>query len=115
MAGQLLLSLTLTILIELGVLWLLMERRRKVLALSIVINVLTNVPLNLVMMQVGYSTKAVLIGELIVLIVEALWYLLFIKDLRKALIYSLLCNAVSFLIGLLGHTVCAYLLILNIN
>ena len=110
MAGQLILSLTLTILIELGVLWLLMERRRKVLALSVVINVLTNVQLNLAVMHVGYSTKSVLIGELIIFIVEALWYLIFIKDLRKAFIYSLLCNAVSFLIGLLGQTVCAYLL-----
>jgi hypothetical protein len=110
MAGQLLLSLTLTILIELGVLWLLMERRRKVLVLSVVINVLTNVPLNLAVIHFGYSTKTVLIGELMVFIVEALWYLLFIKDIRKASIYSLLCNAVSFLIGLLGQTVCAYLL-----
>lgn len=111
MAGQLLIALTLTILIELGVLWLLMERRRKVLALSVVINVLTNVPLNLVVMHVGYSTMTVLIGELLVFIVEALWYLIFIKDIRKASIYSLLCNAVSFLIGLLGQTVCAYLLL----
>ena len=110
MAGQLLIALTLTILIELGVLWLLMERRRKVLALSVVINVLTNVPLNLVVMHVGYSTMTVLIGELIVFIVEALWYLIFIRDVRKAFIYSLLCNAVSFLIGLLGQTVCTYLL-----
>ena len=115
MAGQLLIALTLTILIELGVLWLLMERRRKVLALSVVINVLTNVPLNLVVMHVGYSTMTVLIGELIVFIVEALWYLIFIRDIRKALIYSLLCNAVSFLIGLLGQTVCTYLLTQNIN
>lgn len=115
MAGQLLIALTLTILIELGVLWLLMERRRKVLALSVVINVLTNVPLNLVVMHVGYSTMTVLIGELFVFIVEALWYLIFIRDIRKALIYSLLCNAVSFLIGLLGQTVCTYLLTQNIN
>ena len=115
MTGQLLIALTLTILIELGVLWLLMERRRKVLALSVVINVLTNVPLNLVVMHVGYSTMTVLIGELIVLFVEALWYLIFIRDIRKAFIYSLLCNAVSFLIGLLGQTVCTYLLTQNIN
>ena len=115
MTGQLLIALTLTILIELGVLWLLMERRRKVLALSVVINVFTNVPLNLVVMHVGYSTMTVLIGELLVFIVEALWYLIFIRDIRKAFIYSLLCNAVSFLIGFLGHTVCAYLLTLNIN
>ena len=108
MTGHLLIALTLTILIELGVLWLLMERRRKVLALSVVINVLTNVPLNLVVMHLGYSTMTVLIGELLVFIIEALWYLIFIRDLRKAFIYSLLCNAVSFLIGLLGQTVCTY-------
>ena len=113
MAGQLLIALTLTILIELGVLWLLMERRRKVLALSVVINVLTNVPLNLVVMHVGYSTMMVLIGELLVFIVEALWYLIFIRDVRKAFIYSLLCNAVSFLIGLLGQTACTFLLMSN--
>ena len=113
MAGQLLLSLTLTILIELGVLWLLMERRRKVLAVSVVINVLTNVPLNLYVMRVGYSTKVILIGELLVFIVEALWYLIFIRDIKKAVVYSFLCNAVSFLSGLLGTTVCSYLLMMN--
>lgn len=113
MTGQLLISLTLTVLIELGVLWLLMERRGKVLALSVVINVLTNVPLNLYVMRVGYSTKVVVIGELLVFIVEALWYLIFIRDIKKAVVYSLLCNAVSFLLGLLGTTVCSYLLMMN--
>ena len=113
MTGQLLIALTLTVLIELGVLWLLMERRGRVLALSVVINVLTNVPLNLYVMRVGYSTKVVLIGELLVFIVEALWYLIFIRDIKKAVVYSFLCNAVSFLLGLLGTTVCSYLLMIN--
>ena len=108
MTGQLLIALTLTVLIELGVLWLLMERRGRVLALSVVINVLTNVSLNLYVMQVGYSTKFILIGELLVFIVEALWYLIFIRDIKKAVVYSFLCNAVSFLSGLLGTTVCSY-------
>ena len=113
MTGQLLIALTLTVLIELGVLWLLMERRGRVLVLSVVINVLTNVPLNLYVMHVGYSTKFILIGELLVFIVEALWYLIFIRDIKKAVVYSLLCNAVSFLLGLLGTTVCSYLLLMN--
>ena len=110
MAEQLLIALILTILIELGVLWLLMERRRNVLVLSVVINVLTNVPINIVVMHLGYSTMTVLIGELLVFIVEALWYLIFIRDIKKAVVYSFLCNAVSFLLGLLGTTVCSYLL-----
>ena len=113
MTGQLLIALTFTVLIELGVLWLLMERRGKVLALSVVINVLTNVPLNLYVMHVGYSTKVILTGELLVFIVEALWYLIFIRDIKKAVVYSFLCNAVSFLSGLLGTTVCSYLLMMN--
>ena len=113
MTGQLLIALTLTVLIELGVLWLLMERRGRVLALSVVINVLTNVPLNMYVMHVGYSTKVILIGELLVFIVEALWYLIFIRDIKKAVVYSFLCNAVSFLSGLLGTTVCSYLLMMN--
>ena len=113
MTGQLLIAITLTVLIELGVLWLLMERRGKVLALSVVINVLTNVPLNLYVMRVGYSTKVILIGELLVFVVEALWYLIFIRDIKKAVVYSFLCNAVSFLSGLLGTTVCSYLLMMN--
>ena len=108
-----LIAITLTVLIELGVLWLLMERRGKVLALSVVINVLTNVPLNLYVMHVGYSTKVILTGELLVFIVEALWYLIFIRDIKKAVVYSFLCNAVSFLSGLLGTTVCSYLLMMN--
>ena len=113
MTGQLLIALTLTVLIELGVLWLLMERRGRVLVLSVMVNVLTNVPLNLYVMRVGYSTKVILIGELLVFIVEALWYLIFIRDIKKAVVYSLLCNAVSFLLGLLGTTVCSYLLLMN--
>ena len=113
MTGQLLIAITLTVLIELGVLWLLMERRGKVLALSVVINILTNVPLNLYVMRVGYSTKVILIGELLVFVVEALWYLIFIRDIKKAVVYSFLCNAVSFLSGLLGTTVCSYLLMMN--
>ncbi len=113
MTGQLLIALTLTVLIELGVLWLLMERRGRVLVLSVVINVLTNVPLNLYVMHVGYSTKFILIGELLVFIVEALWYLIFIRDIKKAVVYSFLCNAVSFLLGLLGHTVYSLLHTMN--
>ena len=44
---QILTALIPTILIELGVLWLLLERQKKVLLSSIAVNVLTNVPLNL--------------------------------------------------------------------
>ena len=78
-----------TILIELTVLWYLGERSRKVLAASVVINILTNPLLNL------------FIGELLVVLVEGLWYCWFVRRPSQAFVYSLLCNAFSFLLGLL--------------
>lgn len=101
MIGRLLIALIPTILIEGGVLWLMGERRRKVLGASVVVNVLTNVPLNLYLMLVDDSWATLLVGEVIVVVVETLWYLLFVKQFKQAFIYSLLCNATSFLIGLL--------------
>ena len=101
MTGQLLIALTLTVLIELGVLWLLMERRGRVLVLSVVINVLTNVPLNLYVLLVNDSTGDILMGETVVFLVEAVWYWCFTRSIKQAIIYSFLCNAISFLIGLL--------------
>ena len=98
---HLVIALTLTILIELGVLWLLRERRIKVLLSSVAVNVLTNVPLNLYFSNMDYNWNRVLICELIICVVEALWYLCFTGNFRQSVIYSFLCNAISFLMGLL--------------
>ena len=78
---QLLTALVPTILIELGVLWLLLERRKKVLLSSIAVNVLTNVPLNLYVLLVGDSMGEILIGEVIVFLFEAAWYGFFTRSL----------------------------------
>lgn len=88
-----------TILIEYGVLWLLKERRKKVLLSSIAVNVLTNVPLNLSVIYLDGSMGTILIGEVLVFLVETLWYWCFTRNLKQAAIYSFLCNAISFLIG----------------
>ena len=98
---QLLTALIPTILIELGVLWLLKEQRKKVLLSSIAVNVLTNVPLNLYVLLVNDSMGDILIGEVAVFLVEAVWYWCFTHRVKQAVIYSFLCNAISFLIGLL--------------
>jgi hypothetical protein len=98
---QLLVSLIPTILIELGVLWFLLERRKIVLLSSIAVNVLTNIPLNLYVLLVNDSMGGILIGEALVFFVEALWYWFFTHSIRQAVIYSFLCNAISFLIGML--------------
>lgn len=97
----LLLALISTVLIEFVVLLLLRERRRQVLGSSVVINILTNVPLNLFVIYVDSSVKTIILGELLVVVVEALWYYLFLHIQSRAVIYSFLCNAISFLTGVL--------------
>ena len=96
------LTLTLipTILIEYGVLLLLGENRRKVLSASVVMNIFTNIPLNLYLLYVRDGWMEILLGEVIVLLVESIWYYCLVKNLRQAAIYSLLCNTISFLIGI---------------
>ena len=98
---RLLLTLVPTIMIELAVLWMLRERRADVLGSSVVVNILTNIPLNLFVIYISGSWMALLIGEMLVLLVETLWYRYFVGEWRRAFIYSTLCNAISFLIGLL--------------
>ena len=98
--SDVLLALVATILIELGVLYLLGEKRKWVLLASVVINVATNVPLNLFSNHL-HGIGEVLMAELLVAIVEALWYYLWVKDVRMSVCYGFLCNAISFLLGLL--------------
>ena len=98
---RLFLMLVSTIIIELGVLWMLRERRANVLSSSVVVNILTNIPLNIFLFYVNSTWTAVLVGEMLVLFVEALWYRYFVGEWRRSFVYSFLCNAISFLIGLL--------------
>jgi hypothetical protein len=98
---RLLMALLPTVVIELAVLWMLRERRGDVLASSVVVNILTNIPLNIFIIYVSGSWTAIIIGEVLVLLVEMLWYRYFVGEWRRAFIYSSLCNAISFLIGVL--------------
>jgi len=104
----LLYALVPTILIELMVLLLLRERSARVLVSSVIVNIITNVPLNLYINYISNSLLAILCGEVIVVIVEALWYFLFLRNLQRSFIYSFLCNAISFLTGLLAELLYVY-------
>lgn len=90
-----------TVAVEVGMLMLMREKRKDVLTGAILVNILTNVPLNCFLLMCGYTTSHLVAGETVVLLVEALWYYLFIRDLRRAAIYSFLCNTTSFLVGIL--------------
>ena len=94
-------SLIATIIIESGVLLLLKEQRRQVYIAEVIINILTNIPLN-VWAIVGYRIFIeIIIAEIIIMIVESLWYYMFVKRVRTATIYGVLCNTISFLTGIL--------------
>ena len=109
---MLLLALIPTILIELAVLLLLRERSGKVLMASVAVNILTNVPLNLYVNYVSNSLPAILCGEALVVLVETLWYCLFLANLPRSFMYSFICNAISFLTGLLAQLL--YILFQNL-
>lgn len=96
-----LLTLVPTILLELLVLWLLREKRADVLWSAVVVNMLTNIPLNLYVTNVSSSFATVMVAELLIVVVEALWYLYFVRAVRVAFAYSALANGVSFFTGLL--------------
>ena len=96
-----LLTLVPTIVLELLVLWSLREKRADVLWSSVVVNILTNVPLNLYVTYVSDSVATVLTAEVLIVAVEALWYRYFVDSWRRAVVYSVLCNGISFLTGLL--------------
>ena len=99
---EILIPLIATILIELGVLRFLGEKSRRVLWSSVVVNILTNVPLNVwAHCLPSIDWVDILIGEAVVVVVETLWYYYFVRSLKQSFVYSFLCNAISFLIGLL--------------
>jgi hypothetical protein len=99
---EILIPLIATIVIELGVLRFLGEKSRRVLWSSVVVNILTNVPLNVCAHCLpSIDWVYILIGETVVVVVETLWYYYFVRSLKQSFVYSFLCNAISFLTGLL--------------
>ena len=82
-------------------LWALRERRADVLWSSVVVNLLTNVPLHLFLVYVSNSVAAIVAGEVLVIVIEMMWYRYFVSSWRQAFLYSFLCNGISCLVGLL--------------
>lgn len=102
-ADALLYPLIATLLIESLVLLLWGERRWQVLGMTVVMNVLTNVPLNLLALFVlgeGIEVWHVVVLEGTVVMVEALLYRVVTRSWRRAIVYSLVCNLASYLLGL---------------
>lgn len=92
-----------TVAIELIVLWLMLERRRKVLLSSVVMNICTNVPLNLYLINSNEGLGTVIILELVVIAVESLWYYLVTRQPLLSLMYGVICNVVSYSLGVVAQ------------
>ena len=90
--------LILTMLIEFLVLKLLGEKSKKILVSSLIVNALTN-PLINYFLDENYTIFNVAMGEVIVVLVEMIWYYVWGKSFKNALIYSALCNVVSYFSG----------------
>lgn len=101
LSNYMLAALLLTIAVELCILWLMGERRKRILWSAVAVNVLTNVPLNGFLLSCGNTPARFACGEVLVVIVEALWYYAFIRQWRRPASYSLLCNLTSLLVGIL--------------
>ena len=96
----------LTVLLEMIVLMIFREKRIKVYIASIIINSLTNVPLNLFLLTYHFCNDwyyiiTLISLELIIIVIEVLLYYFVIKDKKRSIIYGVFCNLYSFLIGLI--------------
>ena len=102
LAYTLLYPLLATIVIEALVLLAWRERRWQVLSMSVIMNVLTNVPLNLLVLFClpVLSIPMILVLEGAVILIETLLYLPVTHQFRQAFTYSLSCNVISYLLGL---------------
>lgn len=108
-ATPLLYVLVATMLIEVLVLLALREYRWQVLAMSVVMNILTNLPLNILVYnypQIHASLPMQIGLECGVVAIETMLYWMVLKDKRKAFSYAILCNATSYLLGMLYSMIC---------
>lgn len=93
-----------TILIEALVLLGLRERRWQVLSMSVVMNILTNLSLNALVLFVlpHYpSAPMIFVLEATVVVIEALLFYPATRSWKQAVAYSLICNVTSYVAGLL--------------
>lgn len=105
--SSVLINLVLTLVIEIIVLICFREKRVKVYIASLIMNVVTNVPLNIGLTylkryfsSLGYL-PLLLLGEIIVFFIEWLIYYLVLKESKRSFFYSFYSNILSFLIGII--------------
>ena len=116
---QVLTSLILTIVIE-GALILLIKKKREYLGYSVLVNLITSPPLNLIVLKIEHSSVIpwtwffiggstapyVITLEIIVVLIEAVCYRAMTgMEMKKALGLSFVLNGVSYLAGIIAYTI----------
>lgn len=77
------------------------EFRKKIIIACVIVNIATNIPLNIILPLIGIDVVSVVEGELLVVIIEAFAYYFVVKEIKRSVVYSILCNTASFLVGIL--------------
>lgn len=103
--SNVIIAYTLTCAIELITLIILKEKNKKILLCSLLINLITNIPLNLFICFSNFKTLldyfAIVIGlELFIMTIEGLLYYLLNRDIHKSIKYAIILNVTSYLVGL---------------
>ena len=95
-------ALLFTIIIELIVIFILREKNKRVYLGAILINMVTNVAMNLIIQIIPVDSYAIwVLGmEALIVFIEFLVYYWILKDTKRAFALSLLCNASSYSLGL---------------
>ena len=92
--------LILTIIVEAVVIYFIGLGTKKIIITSILANIISNPLLNLAINAYTFDFKEILLLEIIVVIFEALFFRLLIKEKLPFFTLSFIINATSFLIGL---------------
>lgn len=102
--SYLFLPLLLTLIIEVGALFLLKERRGKVYFAAILMNIFTNISLNLfnyyvIIEELWVAWLVLIFLEFFIWFLEGLGYFILLKDIKRAICYTLVLNMSSFFFG----------------
>ena len=110
-------NIILTVIIETSFFYMFGYRTKKFILVCVIINILTNISLNLILYfffkDSSYYYLYALIFELIVILIEATSYMVFNKKDYKLIPLTVSSNALSFLVGCMFYYLMFYLF--NIN
>ncbi|MDE5565452.1 MAG: hypothetical protein K2I77_00550 [Anaeroplasmataceae bacterium] len=97
--------LILTVLIEWIILIILKEKRKLIFLVSFLLNIITNISLNICLLKINFADiyiyfLCLILSEIAIFIIEGFGYFIFLKEKKKSIFYSLWCNGTSFIVGL---------------